>query len=439
MGSFVENVNQLATDLTSDFVDDIQLVVNGSTSITAVGNSISSVITTAGSIASVNTVAGSIANVNIVGNSIADVNALGPVALEIDVLAPQAANIAVVATNVASVVATATNMDDVNTVAADLLQIAFTDSEDLGLISEPVTNNPAGTTSYIKAVAEGMDEVVSTGTNIASVVTVAGSISNVNAVAGNATNINAVATTVVPNIAELLQVNDNATLVAGLLDSFDDRYLGAKAVEPTVDNDGNALIDGALYFHMPTNVMRVWDGTVWSDALTLTAGSTSTLTNKTIDSITNSVGADHVHYACRNVSGSTIPAGIVVTASGTQSGLDYIEISPLTNNQTQVALGITHTSVANNGTGLVLNTGLNVDTIDTSTWPVGTILYAGATGGFTSVKPTSGVYQACAVVLRSHANHGTMLVEFTEPKSTAAKQLADILASGIPIDMGSLV
>lgn len=48
-------------------------------------------------------------------------------------------------------------------------------------------------------------------------------------------------------------------------DSFDDRYLGAKSSAPTVDNDGNALIDGALYWDTTSNVMKVYDlgNTTW--------------------------------------------------------------------------------------------------------------------------------------------------------------------------------
>jgi hypothetical protein len=45
-------------------------------------------------------------------------------------------------------------------------------------------------------------------------------------------------------------------------DSFDDRYLGAKTTgsgDPTVDNDGNALIDGALFFDTTNNVMKVYN------------------------------------------------------------------------------------------------------------------------------------------------------------------------------------
>jgi len=42
------------------------------------------------------------------------------------------------------------------------------------------------------------------------------------------------------------------------LDAFDDRYLGAKASDPTTDNDGNPLIDGALYWNTASNRMRIY-------------------------------------------------------------------------------------------------------------------------------------------------------------------------------------
>lgn len=51
----------------------------------------------------------------------------------------------------------------------------------------------------------------------------------------------------------------SAASAAASYDSFDDRYLGAKASNPSVDNDGNALIDGALYFDTTNNVMKVYD------------------------------------------------------------------------------------------------------------------------------------------------------------------------------------
>jgi hypothetical protein len=56
----------------------------------------------------------------------------------------------------------------------------------------------------------------------------------------------------------------DATLAA--YDSFDDRYLGTKTSNPTLDNDGNALTAGALYFNSVDGVMKVYTGSVWTAA-----------------------------------------------------------------------------------------------------------------------------------------------------------------------------
>jgi hypothetical protein len=62
------------------------------------------------------------------------------------------------------------------------------------------------------------------------------------------------------------------------LDSFDDRYLGSKTSDPTVDNDGNALVTGALYYSSTEGAMKVYDGANWITATA--AGSTSMLVYK---------------------------------------------------------------------------------------------------------------------------------------------------------------
>jgi hypothetical protein len=66
------------------------------------------------------------------------------------------------------------------------------------------------------------------------------------------------------------QVSKDAALAA--LDSFDDRYLGQKATDPTVDNDGNALVSGALYFNTTDDVMKVYDGSLWVAAYASLSG-----------------------------------------------------------------------------------------------------------------------------------------------------------------------
>jgi hypothetical protein len=53
----------------------------------------------------------------------------------------------------------------------------------------------------------------------------------------------------------------DATLTA--YDNFDDRYLGSKTSNPTLDNDGNALLGGALYFNSVSGVMLLYTGSAW--------------------------------------------------------------------------------------------------------------------------------------------------------------------------------
>jgi hypothetical protein len=56
----------------------------------------------------------------------------------------------------------------------------------------------------------------------------------------------------------------SATAAAASYDSFDDRYLGAYASNPTLDNDGNSLITGAIYFNTVSAAMLVWSGSAWA-------------------------------------------------------------------------------------------------------------------------------------------------------------------------------
>ena len=83
--------------------------------------------------------------------------------------------------------------------------------------------------------------------------------------ATNASNSATTATTQASNAATSASAAAaSATSAAASLDSFDDRYLGPKASAPSVDNDGNALLTGALYFNTTTPGMYVWTGSAWS-------------------------------------------------------------------------------------------------------------------------------------------------------------------------------
>ena len=56
------------------------------------------------------------------------------------------------------------------------------------------------------------------------------------------------------------------TNAAASYDNFDDRWLGSKSSDPSVDNDGATLVDGAAYFNTTNNVLMVYDlgGTTWN-------------------------------------------------------------------------------------------------------------------------------------------------------------------------------
>ena len=55
----------------------------------------------------------------------------------------------------------------------------------------------------------------------------------------------------------------SAAAAAASYDSFDDRYLGAYASNPAVDNDGDPLVTGALYFNSVSGTMLAWSGSAW--------------------------------------------------------------------------------------------------------------------------------------------------------------------------------
>ncbi len=63
-----------------------------------------------------------------------------------------------------------------------------------------------------------------------------------------------------------------AEQAAASADNFDDTYLGAKSSAPTVDNDGDPLNAGDLYFDTVLNNMYVYNGTVWQQTAVSTAG-----------------------------------------------------------------------------------------------------------------------------------------------------------------------
>lgn len=88
----------------------------------------------------------------------------------------------------------------------------------------------------------------------------------------SSTHINEIDTAVLnaQNSATAASASKDAALAA--LDNFDDRYLGVKSSNPTVDNDGNALVAGSLHYNSTDDTMKVYEGSAWVAAYASLSG-----------------------------------------------------------------------------------------------------------------------------------------------------------------------
>lgn len=117
----------------------------------------------------------------------------------------------------------------------------------------------------------------------------------------------------------------SATAAAASYDSFDDRYLGAKTSDPSVDNDGNTLITGAIYWNSSSSVMKVWSGSAWvsyNPAISYLALSGGTMTgNLTLDAYTEKVAtlATSGTIALNPSTGTTLSCSAAGTVTFTDS------------------------------------------------------------------------------------------------------------------------
>ena len=248
--------------------------------------------------------------------------------------------------------------------------------------------------------------------------------------------------TIVSSLAEMQTLYDN----------FDDRYLGVKTSNPTLDNDGNALQVGALYFNSTSGNLKAYNGSTWITVTavdvftknqvlnTLPAVGLDTSLNNTpnvgqftwnTDDFTANLGmsfgvtqqiGQEFFMPVQNNSGSTIPNGRPVMAVGTtgNSGKILINLHDGLQSSIKRIIGITTSDIANNQAGLVTVSG-KVRDINTTgvtfgeTWVDGDVLYVkpNATGLLTNIQPEdSELKMSVAFVIHAHTS-GTLMVRTT--------------------------
>ena len=219
-------------------------------------------------------------------------------------------------------------------------------------ISSDVTT-VAGISSDIAAVEDIKANVTSVAGIASNVTSVAGNATNINAAVSNATNINAAGThattastkateaaasattastkateaaasattasakatltaaDAVATAADVVSSAANAASAAATYDNFDDRYLGSKSSAPTVDNDGNSLVVGALYFDSTAAVMKVNTASGWVN--------TSSATLATMERFVFTATANQTVFSGADAGGDTLAIVVgaeIVTLNG---------------------------------------------------------------------------------------------------------------------------
>lgn len=144
------------------------------------------------------------------------------------------------------------------------------------------------------------------------------------------------------------------------------------------------------------------------------------------DGVTQSIGMEFFMPPTKNNSGVEIPAGSFVMATGAQG--DRITIAKAVTDGSvnpEYMIGVAATTIDNGSeTGLITTNG-TVRDIDTSLWPVGTVLYpnsasAGALSASAGVAPD--IRTPVAIVLRQHENTGRIYVRMTNAHKLGEKQ-----------------
>ena len=132
--------------------------------------------------------------------------------------------------------------------------------------SNAASSATSASTSASTATTKASDAATSE-TNAATSATNAATSATNSASSATASSNSASSATTAQSAAEAAR---DAALAA--FDSFDDRYLGQIASNPSTDNDGNALVAGTLYFNTTTDEMKVYDGSAWLNAYASLSG-----------------------------------------------------------------------------------------------------------------------------------------------------------------------
>ena len=249
-----------------------------------------------------------------------------------------------------------------------------------------------------------------------------------------------------------------------VLEYINSILLGNKDADPLVDNNGDTLTIGSIYFNTVENTLKVWSGIKWF-ALTFTFNGRAGEVVLLNSDVTSAVGkdlTDAIKYSeadkvltdvnkvnlstdtslvagvgqmtwnptertvdigldnnvvlqtgqemlalVRNGTASTIVDGTVVMLTGSVGNSGRLVVAPYDGtSDASLIIGLATELIAPGADGFVTSYG-KIRGIDTSMWADGTVLYVN--GGTLATTPTSSLSMKIAAVVTSHTN-GTLMV-----------------------------
>ena len=165
-----------------------------------------------------------------------------------------------------------------------------------------------------------------------------------------------------------------------------------------------------------------------------------TLTNKTMESLTNTLQANGIISGILNKTGVGLVKGQPLAIVSLETGEDYERVA-LADQATSIAMYLAAEDIANDAYGRAIHTGVLYDLntlgtavtdicADISGWDEGILLYVDGAGKLTKVAPIGGWLQPIAYVLRAHATLGVLKVFFDSPKQAATGHFGALQIGG---------
>ena len=249
-------------------------------------------------------------------------------------------------------------------------------------------------------------------------------------------------------------------------------FLGAKTSDPTIDNQGNPLVIGVMYYNTVTSTLRIWTGVEWNLGAFSVAGAVVSfngrdgvveLTNADVTAVVGKNLTDAIKYSeadklltdvnkltlstdtnltagageitwsqddrtaniglgngvvlqvgqemmslVRNGTGSTIDDGTIVMVTGSIGNSGRLVVGPYDGTSDASLIIGVTTESIVSGADGLVTSYGKVRGLNTSAWPEGTVLYVNGSGF--GIAETASLTMKIAAVITSHAANGVLMV-----------------------------